>query len=246
MRIVRSRIGRLSAAVGVVCLATFATARAMTPPTVPPTGSPGSSHPNEAATKPSEEALFEASIERRAAKTVGEMKLDDAAKAERVKERFKRHFRDLHAWDVAHGKERTELFKALRKDKENAELRAKYDALIAPLMATQKSFFDEMNAELTPEQVDAIRENLVGGRYDHNIRGYKAEYPDLPPEAWQKVVAMWQQAREEAMPLDNKEAKNEVFEIYKGRVNNWLSQQGYTGKSAAAKKARAASQPAAQ
>lgn len=227
MRNVRSGL----AAVGIVCLlsGSFAHAQEAAP-----------------ATAPAVDPKFEESIERRAGETVDEMKLNDPAKAERVKERFKQHFRDIQAWDAAHGQERSALFAALRKDKENAELKAKYDALIAPLMATQRSFFDEMNAQLAPEQVEQIKERLIGGRYQHNIGGFKNEYPDLPPAEWQKVVAMWQQAREEAMPLGSAGAKDQVFSIMKGKVNNYLSQQGFVGKSAAAKKARAASQPAAQ
>jgi hypothetical protein len=186
---------------------------------------------------------FEESIERRAGETVAEMKLTDAAKAERVKERFKQHFRDIQSWDVAHGKDRAETFNALRKDKENATLQAKLDGYNAQLQAMQSKFFEEMDAQLTPEQVELIKNRLIGGRYEHNLRGFQAEY-DLPPEEWAKVVAMWQQARDEAMPLGTAAAKDQLFAIYKGKVNNYLSKQGYVGKSAAAKAAKAASQPA--
>ena len=198
----------------------------------------------DASATQSADAAFETSIERRAGETVAEMKLDDAAKAARVKELFKQQFRDIETFDVAHGAERTDLAAELKKTPDDAALAAKLDALVAPLLKTQAAFFDKVGAELTPDQVEQIKNRLVGGRYQHNIDGYKVEFPDLPADAWQHVVGMWQQAREEAMPLGNAKVKDAVFSKWKGRVNIWLSKQGFVGKSAAAKKAKAASQAA--
>jgi hypothetical protein len=193
----------------------------------------GTAFAQAAPTPADEQAAYEASIERRVGETVTEMKLDDPAKAELVKEKFKQQLRDLRAWHAEH-------YARYR------ELQVEFEKLDKELKGINKAFIKEMESQLTTEQVDLIRERMVGGRYQHNIGGLNAEYPDLPDWLRNRAIEMWQEARDIAMVLPEGKDKTQVFERYKGRVNNYISAKGYKGKSWHEKQARKAAAAATQ
>jgi len=56
--------------------------------------------------------------------------------------------------------------------------------------------------------------------------------PDLSDEQKREILANLVEAREQAMDGGSSEEKHGIFGKYKGRINNYLSEQGYDLKAA--------------
>lgn len=174
---------------------------------------------------PNDDATYEASIQRRVNETIQQMQLNDPAKEERVRERFLQTYRDLRAWHKTH----YEHYKQVKNE---------FERLDKELRSIPRGFIKEMQSVLTPEQVEMIQERMVGGRYRHNVGGLDAEYPDLPEGVRSYAMDLWAEARDIAMALPEGKDKTQVFERYKGKVNNYIASKGIKGKSWYEKQAR--------
>lgn len=172
----------------------------------------------EPAQDANDDAAYEASIQRRVNETIQEMKLNDPVKEQQVRERFLQTYRDLRAWHKAH----YEHYK---------QVKAEFEKLDKELRSIPRGFIKEMQSLLTPEQVEMIQERMVGGRYRHNVGGLNAEYPDLPEGVRSYAMDLWAEARDIAMALPEGKDKTQVFERYKGKVNNYIASKGIKGKS---------------
>ncbi|GIW75126.1 MAG: hypothetical protein KatS3mg104_0189 [Phycisphaerae bacterium] len=172
----------------------------------------------ETVQEPNEEAAYEASIQRRVNETIQEMQLNDPAKEQQVREQFLQTYRDLRAWHKAH----YDHYK---------QVKAEFEKLDKQLRSIPQNFIKQMRSILTPEQVEMIQERMVGGRYRHNVGGLNAEYPDLPEGVRSYAMDMWAEARDIAMALPEGKDKTQVFERYKGKVNNYIASKGIKGKS---------------
>jgi hypothetical protein len=60
---------------------------------------------------------------------------------------------------------------------------------------------------------------------------YQEMIPALTPEQKEKIYDWLKEAREIAMDQGSSEDKHKVFGKYKGRINNYLSSQGYNMKA---------------
>ncbi len=165
-----------------------------------------------------EAAAYEESIQRRVGETIDQLKLEDPAKAEEIRQKFLQNYRDLRAWHVAHYDE-------------YKKVKAEFEKLDKDLRGITRTFIKDIEKSLTPEQVAMIQERMVGGRYQHNIGGLNAEYPDLPEGVRSYAMDMWAEARDIAMSLPEGRDKTAVFERYKAKVNNYISSKGIKGKS---------------
>jgi hypothetical protein len=58
-------------------------------------------------------------------------------------------------------------------------------------------------------------------------RAYLAQTPELTEAQKQQIMAYLVEARELAMDGGTSEEKHAVFRKYKGKINNYLSAQGY-------------------
>jgi hypothetical protein len=82
------------------------------------------------------------------------------------------------------------------------------------------------------------------------FNAYTKMYPDLTDAEKKQIMAWLIEAREISMDQGSSEEKHAVFGKYKGRINNYLSKQGYDAKTGRKKvapgetPAPAANQPA--
>jgi hypothetical protein len=197
---------------GAVLLALFLTLAAGAPAAVAAetNAAPGSAADAEAA--------YTKVINERVAKIVAPLKPEDSARSNRVHALLVAQYRALRDWHEANDASRK---KAAGDElaKINASLRTLHDAFLAGL-----------SAELTPEQVESVKDGMTYGKVQFTFQGYLVEYPDLTEAQQQKVLELLQEARELAMDGGSSEEKSAIFNKYKGKINNWLSAQGVVGK----------------
>jgi hypothetical protein len=95
-----------------------------------------------------------------------------------------------------------------------------------------RRFVARLSVELTPEQVDKVKDGLTYGVVRITYDRYLDLLPRLNDEQKREILANLIEAREHAMDGGSSEEKHAIFGKYKGRINNYLSAQGFDLKAA--------------
>ena len=173
------------------------------------------------------EAQYTKDLNKRGDDTIAALKLDDAAKAERVKQLVMNQYRSLRTLHDA----RDAKLKEIGKDDKAAIDKAKADteAAIKPL---HDEFVSKLSAELTPEQVEIVKDKMTMGKVKNDFGAFCDMLPDLTDAQKQYILTQLKEAREIAMDKGSAKEKHDVFGKYRGRINNYLSKEGYDLKQA--------------
>ena len=162
------------------------------------------------------EAKYTQAIEGRTAEILKILALSDTNKIARVHDIIIAQYRALNTWHNVNDA----MLKAARKDTNAVE------KLRASLKTLHNNFIARLGEQLTPEQVDQVKDKMTYGKVQFTFNGYLTEYPDLSEAHRQKILELLKEAREEAMDGGSAEEKTAVFQRYKGKINNYLSKEG--------------------
>jgi hypothetical protein len=110
--------------------------------------------------------------------------------------------------------------------------KAARDQAAAKLNDLHRRFVARLSVELTPEQLDGVKNGMTYGVLPITYDGYLELLPDLSDDQKREILANLIEARELAMDGGSSEEKHAIFGKYKGRNNNYLSSQGYDLKAA--------------
>ncbi|RNC66730.1 DUF3826 domain-containing protein [Proteiniphilum sp. X52] len=111
-----------------------------------------------------------------------------------------------------------------RLEKEKSRLENKAEK---KLLKLQKKYLSNLSKYLNNQQIDGIKDGMTLGAFDHNYRGFTELIPTLKQEEKEYIYNQLLEARDKAMNMGSSEDKQAVFRQYKGKINNYLSQQGY-------------------
>jgi len=162
------------------------------------------------------EAKYTAAIEGRTADILKILALSDTNKVARVHDIIMAQYRALNAWHEANDPK----LKAARADQEaTAKIRASLKTLHA-------EFLSRLAENLTPEQIELVKDKMTYGKVQFTFAGYCAAYSDLSETNKQEILRLLKEAREEAMDGGSSDEKSAIFNRYKGKINNYLSKQG--------------------
>lgn len=121
------------------------------------------------------------------------------------------------------------VLKASFPNKAEFEAKSKlvYNERDALLYAQHAAFFAQMSAELSPNQIENVKNGLT-----YNVMNvtYKATLDMIPTlkEDERLQIRIWLlEAREHAIDASSSDAKHAWFGKYKGRINNYLAARGY-------------------
>lgn len=180
-----------------------------------------------AATVPSDkEAPPDRVLVERAEKIVSKLQLPDAAQAGRIRDAVARHYSNLQKLQAEH-----EAAMATAGADKAAVEAAKTDAKLRTL-EVHYAFLGRLGAELTPAQVDQVKDGLTYGVLPLTYQVYQDMVPTLTDEQKRQILAWLIEAREHAMDGGSSEEKHRWFGKYKGRINNYLSAAGIDLKQA--------------
>jgi len=184
------------------------------------------------ATKPADdETAYEQAISKRADGAVTALELGDAKdKAAAVHEIIVSQYRALRDWHAMNDAP----LKAARKaagNKADAAKAGEAEKQAAEIDASLKKlhteFLDKLSAHLTPTQVDVVKDQMTYNVVHVTYNAYMSLYPNLKEEEKAQIMAWLIEAREPAMDGGTSDEKHAIFGKYKGRINNYLSKQGY-------------------
>jgi Spy/CpxP family protein refolding chaperone len=179
------------------------------------------------------EARYTATLEKRVSDILDVLKLTDDAKKTKVHDILIAQYRALRGWQTENES----------KVKKKGITQEEKQAIIATRQPLHDKFVAALSAELTPEQVEVVKDKMTYGKVQFTYNGYMSEYPNLTDEQKAKVLDFLKQARELAIDGGSSEEKSDIFNKYKGKINNYLAAQGVSSKN---KKPKPATQPAAQ
>lgn len=168
----------------------------------------------------------------RAAKIVAKLELTDAAQSAHLTDLVARQYQALAV--VHQTRDNALQLAKSNPDKTAANQQANQAREIATgrLATLHFAFVARLSAELTPAQVDAIKDGMTYGVAPNTFRVYQQMLPDLTPEQRHQLHAWLLEAREHAMQAGSADEKHGWFGKYKGRINNYLSKAGYNMKAA--------------
>ena len=147
-------------------------------------------------------------IKGRAQKIVDGLLLNDAQKAENVRNIIaNRYFllNNIHA----------------KYDKNQQ------DALYAELYKHHFELASALSLYLNEEQIDAVKDGMTYGRLKRDYNAQLEMIPTLTEEEKAQILIWLKEAREYAMDAADSKGKHFWFDKYRGRTNNWLSARGY-------------------
>ena len=165
----------------------------------------------------------------RAAKIVTKLELANAEKEKAVTNIIAQQFRDLS--EIQDGRD-AEIKKvkddtSLAKEKQNEKiekLKSKADKSIAKL---HKSYLKKLGTQLNEDKITAVKDGMTYGVLPITVDGYNDMLPNLTAEQKDYIYKALVEAREHAMDGGSSKEKHGWFGKYKGRINNYLSKEGY-------------------
>jgi hypothetical protein len=165
----------------------------------------------------------------RAAKIVAKLALENAAKEKAVADIIAQQFRDLSEiqdgrdMEIKKIKEDTSLSKEKQNEKID-KLKAKADKAIEKL---HKSYLKKLGTQLSEDKITEVKDGMTYGVLPITYAGYQDMLPALTTEQKEYIYKALVEAREHAMDGGSSKEKHAWFGKYKGRINNYLSKQGY-------------------
>lgn len=165
----------------------------------------------------------------RATKIVTKLALGNAEKEKAVTDVIAQQFRDLS--EIQDGRD-AEIKKikedtSLSKEKQNEKidkLKAKADQSIEKL---HKAYLKKLGKQLSEDKITEVKDGMTYGVLPITYAGYQDMLPALTKEQKEYIYNALVEAREHAMDGGSSKEKHGWFGKYKGRINNYLSKQGY-------------------
>ena len=169
-----------------------------------------------------QEAQYLAAITQRAQKHVDALRLEDVEKANRVRDIIVAQYQALRANHAVR-----DQIKQLKDDAAGLK-----SAQEQSLKGLHNLFLTALSAELSDEQVDTIKNEMTYNKVNVDYNAFCDMLPDLTDEQKAYIKSQLIEARELAMDGGSSDEKHAIFGKYRGRINNYLSKQGYDLKQA--------------
>jgi len=92
------------------------------------------------------------------------------------------------------------------------------------------AFLHRLGRQLSVTQLDAVKDGMTYNVANITYKGYQEMLPSLTETQKSKIWNWLTEAREIAMDAESSEKKHWWFGKYKGRINNYLSAEGFDMK----------------
>jgi hypothetical protein len=178
-----------------------------------------------------EEAAYSKVIRQRADKIVAMLGLKDSAQANTISIIIAGQYHNLNNIHSNRDADKNAL-EPLNLDKQEQEKRKQQidSAANEELKVLHSRYITSLSQKLSAEQVDKIRDGMTYNVCPITYKAYQDMIPTLTQPQKAQILAWLVEAREHAMDAESSDKKHAWFGKYKGRINNYLSAQGYDSK----------------
>ncbi len=166
--------------------------------------------PAASQTAEEKDAAFRKVLTERSAKIVSALDITKAGKNNKITAIIANQYYDLNK---VHDNVQDEAAKAV-------QLQSLHDKFVAKL-----------NGKLKKEQVEKVKNGMTYNVLNVTYTAYQDMILTLTAEQKEKIYNWLLEAREKAMMEGSSDDKHKMFGKYKGKINNYLSQQGYDMKA---------------
>ena len=181
--------------------------------------------------KAQSEIDFRKTLHDRSAKIVNTLELKDSGKYNKVVDLLTDQYFNLNkVHDKAKGSIAAINSLQLAGEEKTTRIRIEEDKKASQLSELHKGFIAKLQKTLADEQIEKIKDGMTYRVMPITYTAYQDMIPTLSPEQKEKIHDWLKEAREIAMDQGSSEDKHKVFGKYKGRINNYLSSQGYNMK----------------
>jgi len=173
-------------------------------------------------------------ITKRAEKIVSVLGITDSAKFKRVQDIVINQYENLSAIHDGRNAKVKEIKSQPRLDKTavGSQIAAIDSNMDIQLNNLHAQYLSKLSNDLTPPQIEAVKNAMTYRILPLTYNAYLDELPDLTDLQKSKIKMWLTQAREHAIDAESSEKKHAWFGKYKGKINNYLSAQGYDMKKA--------------
>jgi hypothetical protein len=177
------------------------------------------------------EAEYRKAVTERAAKIVNILGITDSGKYQEVLTDIINQYAQLNTIDEQNKTSLLEI-KKLSSSKEEIDeaIKKEEDKKSSQLKQLHTAFIAHLQENLTSTQVESVKDGMTYRVCPITYAAYLDMLPSLTNEQKEKIYGWLVEARELAMDQGSSEKKHAVFGKYKGRINNYLSAQGYDMK----------------
>lgn len=177
---------------------------------------------------PEAQAAYIKAINQRAEKIVVGLELKNKKVADKVSNVIAKQYSDLNDLHSA----RDAKVKKLKADSDNKsiveeQVKKAEDETQVAISKLHKKYLKKLSAHLTAQQVDQVKDGMTYGVVPITYKGYVDMIPSLTEPQKQQILTWLIEAREIAMDAETSDKKHWWFGKYKGKINNYLSAQGY-------------------
>lgn len=177
------------------------------------------------------DTAYQKVIAERAAKIVKTLGIADIAKTKKAEEQIAAQYFQLNA---IHDNSKATVIaikaKQLSKEETDAAVKKEEENKSLKLKQLHAQFIGQLKTTLTEDQVEKVKDGMTYRVLPVTWAAYLDMLQKLTPEQKDRMYSWLVEARELAMDEGSSEKKHAVFGKYKGKINNYLSAQGYNMK----------------
>ena len=164
----------------------------------------------------------------RAQKIVDDLKLNSKEDQLAVRDIIAEQYRSLNKIQDGRDAKIAEVKKSVTdKEKQQKEVEDLKNDADKKILSLHKSYLKKLSKKLNNSQIVQVKDGMTYGVLPITVLGYNDMLPNLTNEQKKYIYDALVEAREHAMDGGSSKEKHAWFGKYKGRINNYLSTQGY-------------------
>jgi hypothetical protein len=177
-------------------------------------------------------AQYTKTITGRADKIVAKLGITDSVKYKKVLAIIVDQYRTINDMHDARNTQAKAIKEQAGDDKAAATAKTKAldDEMELKINALHTLYLSKLGAQLSAEKVEKVKDEMTYDLVRITYNAYLAEVLTLTDAQKTQIKAWLIEAREHAIDAESSDKKHGVFGKYKGRINNYLSAQGYDMK----------------
>jgi hypothetical protein len=110
-------------------------------------------------------------------------------------------------------------------------VRDSHNAGFAPNKSVHENLNAGLAAELTPEQIETVKDKLTVNKVPVTFKVYHQIVPGLTTDEDAKILGLLKEAREKCLDVKNPDEMGRVFEPYKKQIETYLTTNGHDWKT---------------
>jgi hypothetical protein len=171
-------------------------------------------------------------ITQRSGKIVTALNITDSVKFKKVRDVIVEQYRSLNDIYNTRNAKSKQIKEQSGDDKATATIKiAAIDSNVNKQLKTLHTvYLSKLGKELNADEIDKVKDGMTYRVYPITYGAYLDELPNLTDPQKAKIKGWLIEARENAIDAESSEKKHAWFGKFKGRINNYLSAQGYDMK----------------